>query len=141
MPSPTSYMTSEFQLGSGMGYETFFSGKANSVDLKEGTASSMEFIDKLEKYYAKGSDMVIIKDSSPNATHRFSVGTILEMLTINKFNTTMSTKLMFQRGGTIKTAKGTIRYNEGLWRQFRRGYIISYGKRGGITKEHIKKAL
>lgn len=140
MPSPTSYMTNEFQLGSPMGYETFFSGKADSVDLKEGTASSMEFIGMLEKFYAKGQEMVLIKDSSPNATHKYSVGTILEMLTINKFNRTMSTKLMFQKGGTIKTQKGTVRYNEGLWHQMQRGYRIQYGRRGGITREHIKRA-
>jgi hypothetical protein len=52
----------------------------------------------------------------------------------------MSTSLMFQRGATIKTQKGTVRYNEGLWHQLRRGFIITYGKRGGITREHIKQA-
>lgn len=140
MPTPTSYMTNEFILGSPGGYETFFSGKADSVDLREGVASSMEFIDELEKYYAKGQEMVLVKDNSPNATHQYSVGTILEMLTINKFNRMQSVKLMFQRGGTLKTQKGTIRYNEGLWHQFQRGYRITYGKRGGITREHIKKA-
>src|SRR5690606_16405671 len=94
----------------------------------------------LEKFYAKGQEMVLVKDKSPNATHKYSVGTILEMLTINKFNRTMSTKLMFQKGGTIKTQKGTVRYNEGLWHQMQRGFKIQYGKRGGITREHIKRA-
>lgn len=140
MPSPTSYMTNEFQLGSPFGYETFFSGKSDSVDLKEGSANSNEFINQLEKFYSQGQEMVLVKDNSPNATHKYSVGTILEMLTINKFNRVMSTKLMFQKGGTIKTQKGTVRYNEGLWHQMQRGYKITYGKRGGITREHIKRA-
>jgi len=140
MPSPTTYMTSEFELGSPMGYETFFSGKADSVNLSEGTASSLEFIKELESFYSKGQELVLMKDNSPNANHKYTVGTILEMLTINKFNRTMSVKLMFQRGSTVKTQKGTVRYNEGLWHQFQRGYKITYGKRGGITREHIKKA-
>lgn len=140
MPFGTSYMTSEFQLGSPMGYETFFSGKADSVDLGEGTAKSLEFIDRLEDFYKKGQEVVLIRDNSPSATHKYSVGTILEMLTIEKFNRTMSVNLMFQKGATVKTQKGIVRYNEGLWRQMKRGYIITYGKRGGITREHIKQA-
>lgn len=140
MPGGTTYMTSEFQLGAPMGYETFFSGKANSVDLSMGTAESKEFINQLENFYKNGQEVVLIKDNSPNATHKFTVGTILEMLTVQKFNRQMSVQLMFQKGATIKTQKGTVRYNEGLWNQMKRGYIITYPKRGGLTREHIKMA-
>lgn len=138
MPGATSYMTSEFTLGSPMGYETFYSGKANSIDLKEGTASSLEHIKALESFYKKGQEVVLIKDKSPNASHKYTVGSILEMLTLEKFNRMFSVKLMFQKGGVVKTTKGTTRYNEGLWRQMRRGFIITYAKR--ITREHIKQA-
>lgn len=140
MPGATSYMTSEFTLGSPMGFENFFSGKADSIDLREGSSSSLDHIDALESFYQKGQEVVLMKDKTPGATHKYTVGSILEMLTIQKFNRIMSVKLMFQKGGTIKTTKGTTRYNEGLWRQMRRGYIITYGKRGGITREHIKQA-
>ena len=140
MPGGTTYMTSEFQLGAPMGYETFFSGKANSVDLKMGTAESSEFINQLENFYKNGQEVILMRDKSPNATHKYTVGSILEMLTIQKFNRQMSVSLMFQKGGTIKTQKGTVRYNEGLWHQMQRGFKITYAKRGGLTREHIKQA-
>lgn len=140
MPGGTTYMTSEFMLGAPMGYETFFSGKANSVDLKMGTAESSEFINQLENFYKNGQEVILMRDKSPNATHKYTVGSILEMLTIQKFNRQMSVSLMFQKGGTIKTQKGTVRYNEGLWHQMQRGFKITYAKRGGLTREHIKQA-
>lgn len=140
MPSATSYMTCEFQLGSPQGVETWFTGKANSVDLKWGATSTMDYIKELEMFYKKGNEVVLMQDNTGSSSHKYNVGSILEMLAIQKFNKNMSTSLMFQRGATIKTQKGTVRYNEGLWHQMRRGFIITYGKRGGITREHIKQA-
>jgi len=140
MPGQTSYMTCEFQLGSPQGVETWFTGKANSVDLQWGATSTLDYIKEVEMFYKKGNEVVLMKDNTPNATHKYTVGSILEMLAIQKFNRNMSTSLMFQKGATIKTQKGTVRYNEGLWHQMKRGYVITYGRRGGITREHIKQA-
>ena len=140
MPSATSYMTSEFQLGSPQGVETWFTGKANSVDLKWGATSTMDYVTELEQFYKKGNEVVLMQDNTGKSSHKYNVGSILEMLAIQKFNKNMSTSLMFQRGATIKSQKGTVRYNEGLWHQMRRGFIITYGKRGRITREHIKQA-
>jgi len=140
MPGGTQYMTCEFQLGSPQGVETTFTGKANSVDLKWGATATMDYIKEIEMFYKKGNEVVLMQDKTPNATHKYTVGSILEMLAIQKFNRNMSTSLMFQRGATIKTQKGTVRYNEGLWHQMSRGFVITYGRRGGITREHIKQA-
>ena len=140
MPAGTEYMTCEFQLGSPQGVETWFTGKANSVDLKWGQTNSMDYIKEVEQFYKKGNEVVLMQDKSPNATHKYTVGSILEMLAIQKFDRNMSVSMMFQRAATIKTQKGTVRYNEGLWHQMRRGFIITYGKRGGITREHIRRA-
>jgi hypothetical protein len=140
MPEGTEYNTYEFELGSPIGYETFTTAKADMTSLRGGSASSMEFINELERFYKNGSEVVVIKDNAPNATHKYTVATILEMLTIKKFHTAMSAYLMFSKGGVVTTTKGTTRYNEGLWRQMRRGYIITYGKRGGIMKSHLMQA-
>lgn len=139
MPGQTQYMTLEFQLGSGIGYETMVSGKANSVDLRQGTTSSLDFIKEVEKYQKKGEDMLMIK-SVNEGRNTYTVASMMQMLMIRKFNNQMSTSLMFSKAGEIQTAKGTIKFNEGLWRQFRRGYIITYGRPGGITRQHIKQA-
>ena len=140
MPGATNYMTCEFQLGSGMGYETMFSGKADSVDLKQGVTSSMDYIKEIEKFYKEGKELILMREKRANGSHRYTVGSILEMLTIQKFNKQMSTSLMFSKAGEIQTQKGTVKYNEGLWRQFRRGEIITYGRPGGIKRSHLKQA-
>lgn len=140
MPGATNYMTCEFQLGSGIGYESMFSGKANSVDLRQGVTSSMDYIKEIEKYYKEGKELILMKEKTANGSHKYTVGSILEMLTIQKFTNQMSTSLMFSKAGEVQTAKGTIKFNEGLWRQFRRGEIITYGRPGGITRSHIKQA-
>ena len=140
MPGATNYMTCEFQLGSGMGYETMFSGKADSVDLKQGVTSSMDYIKEIEKFYKEGKELILMREKKTNGSHRYTVGSILEMLTIQKFNKQMSTSLMFSKAGEIQTQKGTVKFNEGLWRQFRRGEIITYGRPGGIKRSHLKQA-
>jgi len=140
LPEGTNYNTYEFTVGSPQGVETWNTAKANMTDLKWGEAKTQDFLDEVEQFYRKGQEVVLINDKTPNATHKYTVASVLQMLAIQKFNRNMSTSLMFQRASTLKTQKGTIRYNEGLWHQMRRGYIITYGKRGGITKSHLKQA-
>lgn len=142
LPVGTKYMTSEFQLGTGQGVETAVTGKANSVDLRWGTTSSMDYIKEIESFYKTGNEVVFMQDKSTkgSSSHKYTVASIQEMLAIQKFNNNFSVSLMFQRAATLKTNKGVMRYNEGLWHQMRRGYIITYAKRGGINKEHIKQA-
>lgn len=142
MPVGTKYMTSEFQLGTGQGVETSVTGKANSVDLRYGTTSSMDYIDEIEQYYKKGQEVIFMEDKTTvgSSSHKYTVASIQEMLAIQKFNNNFSVSLMFQRAATLKTSKGVMRYNEGLWHQMRRGYVITYPKRGAINKEHIKQA-
>ncbi len=141
-PVGTKYMTSEFQLGTGQGVETSVTGKANSVDLRYGTTSSMDYIKEIESYYKTGNEVVFMEDKTTkgSSSHKYTVASIQEMLAIQKFNNNFSVSLMFQKAATLKTNKGVMRYNEGLWHQMRRGYIITYPKRGGINKEHIKQA-
>ena len=140
MPGATNYMTCEFQLGSGIGYETMFSGKADSVDLRQGITASMDYIKEIEKFYKEGKEIVLMREKQSNGSHKYTVGSILEMLTIQKFDKQMSTNLMWSKAGEIQTQKGTVKYNEGLWRQLRRGEIITYGRPGGIKRSHIKQA-
>lgn len=140
MPAGTSYMTCEFELGSPQGYESWTTAKANSVNLRFGDTNSQDYIGQLEDFYRKGEEVVLIKNNVPSVGQKYTVASILEMLTIQKFNLNMSTSLMFQRAATFKTAKGYVKYNEGLWHQMQRGFIITYGRRGGITREHIKQA-
>lgn len=51
-----------------------------------------------------------------------------------------ASQILFQRAGTVRSTNGIIRYNEGLWHQLRRGFIIRYGKPGGVQISHLKEA-
>jgi hypothetical protein len=139
MPQGTNYMTCEFYLGNGQGVETFVTGMADSVDLRFGSTHTKDYIKEIEQMYKKGNEVVLGMQKLSNGAHKYTIGSIMEMLAIQKFERNMNTSLMFQKGFTQSTSKGFLRFNEGLWRQMRRGFIITYGKRGGITLEHIKK--
>jgi hypothetical protein len=139
MPAGTNYMTCEFYLGSGQGVETFVTGMADSVDLKFGATHTKDYLTEVEKMYKNGSEVVLGKQKLASGAMKYTIGSIMEMLAIQKFNRNMNTSLMFQKGFTMSTSKGFLRYNEGLWRQMRRGFIVTYGKRGGITLSHIKQ--
>jgi hypothetical protein len=69
-----------------------------------------------------------------------NIGSTVEYLVGKQLNKLTGTQILFQRAGTIKDTNGVIRFNEGLWHQLRRGFIIKYGKPGGITFTHVKQA-
>ena len=141
MPEATNYHTYEFKLGSAVAVETGYTGRANMTDLSYGTAESKMYFDEVQKFYKKGNEMVIMMDNTPNAPKKYTIGSMLQMLTIQKFNLDMTNYLMFSKGGQVATSKGVVRFNEGLWRQLDRGaYKITYGRRGGITKQHLQAA-
>jgi hypothetical protein len=47
---------------------------------------------------------------------------------------------MWAQAATFTNSNGVTRINEGLYRQLRRGKIITYGRPGGLTREHIQEA-
>src|SRR5690606_30239592 len=76
---------------------------------------------------------------TPNGSRAItSVANMMQMLAIKKFNSIMSTALMFGRGFYDNRQKGGVRYNEGAWHQFRRGFIQTYPKKGGYTRTHLQ---
>jgi hypothetical protein len=143
MPNTTNYMTCEFQLGSISGAETFYTGKANSVDLGEGFARTKDYLANL-KNDEDQANILLMTDLDSMGKKKMEttrVSQILEYLTIKEFFKNQNTALAFGKAYTNKSTNGVTRYTEGLWTQLRRGRIITYAKRGGITKEKIKEAV
>lgn len=143
MPNTTSYMTCEFQLGSISGAESFYTGKANSVDLGEGFARTKDYLANL-KNDEDQANILLMTDLDTMGKKKMEttrVSQILEYLTIKEFFKNQSMGLSFGKAYTNKSTNGVTRYTEGLWTQLRRGRIITYPRRGGITKEKIKEAV
>lgn len=141
MPSGTNYVTAKFKLGSGQGVETWFTGKANSVSLMPGymNVDTQDYINEVtSKLKADVDNDVVIGTTKTNQGFKFTVGSLLELLAIKKFTHNFNTSLMFMQGLSMSTSKGVITYNEGLWRQMRRGFIHTYARRGAFNYEDLK---
>ena len=135
------YMTCRFQLGSIRGVESFVTGKADSKNLGGGVAQSKDFLNRLQNGGGNLGDLIVNFDVDTKTGQRKGngrIGAIMEYLTMVELEKITANSHMFQRAGTIKSANGIIRYNEGAWHQMRRGYVDKYGRKGGITREHLK---
>ena len=147
MPDTPGSMKFEFRLGSVMGVESYVTAKADSVSMEDGvtSAKTSQYKNAIQKEMdSKGygeyvTRMDIGADGKPMPS-TVNVGSTLEYLTEKYLHKLIGTKLMFQNAGEVRTQNGVLRFNEGLWKQARRGRIIEYGRPGGITKQHIREA-
>lgn len=144
MPNTTAYETCEFRLGSVTGVEAYATGKADSVNIQNAAvATTRDYYDKLMEEADRLGDVMMMFNLDKSGRPIKKTGRIaatMEYLVFRELDRLTAHSLLFQRAGTVRSTNGNIRYNEGLWHQLRRGKIISYGKRGGITREHIKEA-
>lgn len=145
-PDMVGTMTVEFQLGSATGVEMYVTANADSKNLDYATASSKQFLDKIQSQY-QGNDLVVLADVMVNAggektlnPRKTRIGSTLEWLTLQELQKLTNSKLLWQKGGEIRNTNGHTRLNEGLWHQMRRGTIAKYAKRGGITRQHLLDA-
>lgn len=137
----SNYMTCRFQLGSPRGVEAFVTGKADSKNLGGGVAQSKEFFDKLQSGGGNVGDLILNFDVDPKTGMRKGngrIGAAMEYLVMVQLDKITANSHLFQRAGRISSNGGAIRYNEGAWHQMRRGYVDKYGRKGGITREHLR---
>lgn len=139
LPDTTNYMEAEFKLGSGQGYEHWFTGKADSYKLNTGytTADTQKYLQELTALGLDDTNLGLIKAQLSNGSSIVSAADLLELITIRTFNEKFNSALMFMPAAKISTAKGVIEFNEGLWQQMRRGKIFTYNKKGGLTEADL----
>src|SRR5690606_2263915 len=144
MPKYVGSETIEFRLVSIRGAESFVTGKADSINLGGAIAQSKDYQDKLMQEADRLGELMVMMDLDKSGrpikgTQR--IGATMQYLVFRELDRLTANSLLFQRAATVRTTNGNIRYNEGLWHQLRRGKIITYGRPGGITREHIKEAV
>lgn len=152
-PGNAGTITCEFELGNHRGVETFYTQYA---DMKRMQGADMRtqnywdyFVNEQRKYGRDAygnpvNDMFYVAkvDSNKRINHNtVRIGATLEFLVILELMKLETFQLFFQKGGFINDITGTKRLNEGIWQQFRRGFLIKYSKPGGINKTHIKQAV
>jgi len=147
MPDLPGSMKFEFRLGSAMGVESYVTAKAASVSTADGymTQRSKDYKNKIASEMDREGygEYAVRMDVAPDGSvmpETANIGLTMEHLTEKYLHKLIGTKLMFQSAGEIRTSNGVVRFNEGLWKQARRGRIIEYGRTGGITQQHIREA-
>lgn len=144
MPDVVGSMKLEYRLGSVRGVEAYFTGMADSKNLGGAVAASKDYLNEIQNEmdsYGYG-DFAVRMDIGANGKPNFgssNIGSTIEYLVQKQLNKLTGTQILFQKAATIKSSNGVIRLNEGLWHQLRRGFIIKYGKPGGITQLHLKQ--
>lgn len=137
------YMKSEFELGNVRGVEAYVTGFADKKKFSGAAVHSKNFIQQVQNYSDRYGDLMFCApmgaNGKPNMS-KASIGSTMEYLVMLELEKLTATSLLFQRAGTIRDTNGNVKFNEGLWHQLRRGKIITYGRPGGITREHIKEA-
>jgi len=145
-PDSVGTMTCEFELGNHRGVETFYTMYANEKSFSGAAMHAQKFWNDFvakQEQIGKGLDTVIVGKIDANGKlikKTAKIGSTLEYLVMLELMKLEAHQLLFQRGGIVKSVDGTKRLNEGAWHQFRRGNVIKYSRKGGITKSHIKQA-
>lgn len=146
VPNRPSKLTCEFQVGVGSGAELDVSAVAN-IGSKIGTNFSQGFIKDLnmdfEQFTRTWGDVAVIMDKAADGSvlpETARLSDVAEWLVKREHLKMIETRSMFARPARISVGAGHVTIAEGLWFQLKRGKIIPYSRKGGITRRHIKEA-
>jgi hypothetical protein len=146
VPNRASKLTCEFQVGVGSGVELDVSAVAN-IGSKIGTNFKQGFIKDLqmdfEQFTRTWGDVAVIMDRAADGSvlpETARLSDVAEWLVKREHLKMIETRAMFARPARISVGAGHVTIAEGLWFQLKRGKIIPYSRKGGITRRHIKEA-
>lgn len=143
-PDTIGTMKCEFQLGSGSAVESYLTQAAGSKLMSGATSQAKAYADKVMQEfggeYALLADFKMVNGAKKIDMKTAKLGATLEFLTMRELEKLTSDKLMWAQAATFTNSNGVTRINEGLYRQLRRGKIITYGRPGGLTRAHIQEA-
>jgi hypothetical protein len=143
-------LTNEFILGDPRALETFYTAKATNMHAtglgkvvdatREKAKMSLQAIGQNAENYFIGNvvkDAKGVRSIDPNNVR---VGPALEYFVLAELALLEAQELSYAKAGVVNTSFGVKRTNEGLWYQHRRGKIITYPRKNGITVDHIREA-
>ena len=144
-PDTIGTMKCEFRLGSATAVESYISGAADAKAMSGASAKAKAYADKVMQEFNGGeyailADFKVVNGKKMPDMKTAKLGATMEFLTMRELEKLTSEKLMWAQAATFTNSNGVTRINEGLYRQLRRGKIITYGRPGGLTREHIQEA-
>lgn len=147
VPNKPSMLTCEFRLGAGSGVELGVSAMAN-IGSRIGTNFRDGFIKELnmdfETFTKTWGDVAVIMDRNSMGEAIPSTARLCDVamwLVKREHIRMIEDRAMFARAAEISVGAGYVTIAEGLWHQMRRGKIIPYSRKGGITRRHIREAV
>jgi hypothetical protein len=147
LPDTIGTMECTFKLGSASAVESYITGKADSKAMSGASAKSKMYLDKVAQEFGEGNDYAILTDLKvvngvkvPDIKTA-KLGATMEFLTLRELERLTSERLMWAQAATFRDKNGVTRINEGLWRQLKRGKVITYPRPLGMTRDHIKEAV
>lgn len=145
LPDTIGNMKCTFKLGSASAVESYISGKADSKAMSGASTKSKEYMNKIDSEFAGGdyailADLKMINGKQKPDMKNAKLGATMEFLTLRELERLTADKLMWAQAATFNDRNGTTRINEGLWRQLKRGKVITYPRPKGLTRDHLKEA-
>lgn len=145
-------MKIRFQLNNQAGHEFSMTGKAMRGQLS-GSANQMAsdaFAQEADEHgefamLTKATDLVTGKEGG----YSFKKGTKVTMSSVfplylhREHHKVLAKQVLFQDAATFRGKNGNeiVKLNEGIYKQMRRGKIISYGRPMGMTREDLADAM
>lgn len=143
-------ITNEFVLGDPRALETFYTAKAANMyatglgkvvdETREKAKQRLASIGQnAENYFVAN----VVRDANGKRsidTNTMRVGPALEYFVLAELALLEAQELSYAKAGLVTTKFGAMRTNEGLWHQHRRGKIITYPRKEGITVNHLREA-
>ncbi len=144
-------ITCRFTLGNHRGVEGFVTQYAN---MKNFNGASIDTKKYLNKFMAEAESMGVDNTGTPYnmvffgkknkngriITSSMKLDSLMSYFIIMELMKLEAYQIQFQKGGIIKNTNGVVRLNEGVVHQKRRGYIISYARPNGLSKNDFLKA-
>lgn len=146
LPETIGTMKCEFQLGSATAVESYITGKADSKAMSGASAQSKMYMNKIEQEFGGGeyailADIKVVNGKPMPNMATAKLGATMEFLTLRELERLTAEKLMWAQAATFRDRNGVTKINEGLWRQLKRGKVITYPRPKGMTRNHIKEAV
>ena len=149
--SPTT-LKMRFQLNNQAGHEFSMTGKAARGQLSgaANTMASEAFAEEADKYgefamLTKATDLIPAKDGGYTYKKgaKVTVSSVFPLYLHREHHKVVAKQVLFQDAATFRGQNGNeiVKLNEGIYKQMRRGKIITYGRPMGMTREDLAEAM
>jgi len=149
-PDMPTTMKCMFQLGNMAGHEVSVTGRADMRSFSGARTETKDYLEQLQSDIDRNGEFAIMTEAANVGAGgvikkgaNLRLGTAMELLLHKYHQKALNTQFMFQDAAIIPGANGSgiTRLNEGVYKQMRRGKIITYARPMGMTRADVADAV